>query len=200
MLLIDPQGGARSPGEAAQPDSVWLGCTESGGDLQTGQQAGNLTEASGAKTKKKEKKPKHVAKLPPVPSEFSFKLPEESWWLPTQPPMDVSAEQPGLGSSPPGPQLQLHPQSPPFSFFFLTPSPSPFLPSRLPSSFQAAGIIIVRVCGEKDRGIHHKVAECWERAGGEDQRRSALFQKTCLLFSGTITDDEAGREYAQVMH
>lgn len=27
--------------------------------------------------------------LPPVPSEFSFKLPEESWWLPTQPPMDV---------------------------------------------------------------------------------------------------------------
>lgn len=28
------------------------------------------------------------AKLPPVPSEFSFRLPEESWWLPTQPPMD----------------------------------------------------------------------------------------------------------------
>lgn len=73
-------------------------------------------------------------KLPPVPSEFSFKLPEESWWLPTQPPMDVSAEQPGLGSSPPGPQLQLHPL--PLSRFSLFPLPSflPFLPSSLLSS------------------------------------------------------------------
>lgn len=70
-------------------------------------------------------------KLPPVPSEFSFKLPEESWWLPTQPPMDVSAEQPGLGSSPPGPQLQLHPL--PLSRFSLSlpPSLSPFLPPVL---------------------------------------------------------------------
>lgn len=72
-------------------------------------------------------------KLPPVPSEFSFKLPEESWWLPTQPPMDVSAEQPGLGSSPPGPQLQLHPL--PLSRFSLSlpplPSFSPFLPPVL---------------------------------------------------------------------
>lgn len=72
-------------------------------------------------------------KLPPVPSEFSFKLPEESWWLPTQPPMDVSAEQPGLGSSPPGPQLELHPL--PLSLGFLS-SPLPsFLPSFPFSSF-----------------------------------------------------------------
>lgn len=73
-----------------------------------------------------------------MPSEFSFKLPEESWWLPTQPPMDVSAEQPGLGSSPPGPQLELHllaPLSlscvslspPPLSFFISFPPSRPFL-------------------------------------------------------------------------
>lgn len=77
-----------------------------------------------------------------MPSEFSFRLPEESWWLPTQPPMDVSAEQPGLGSSPPGPLLELHPLAPSLSLSLslvsLSPPPPPspsllFLPSFPPS-------------------------------------------------------------------
>lgn len=74
-------------------------------------------------------------KLPPVPSEFSLRLPEESWWLPTQPPMGVSAEQPGLGSSPPGPQLQLHPHSPLSLVSLSPPSHLSSLPSFPVSSF-----------------------------------------------------------------
>lgn len=119
--------------------------TESEGDLQTGQQAGYRKEAPGTGKRKGEKtQKKHVVKLPPVPSEFSFKLPEESWWLPTQPPMDVSAEQPGLGSSPPGPQLQLHPLSPPPPFFFVLlshtlPFPFPFPPLPPPLFLSGSG-------------------------------------------------------------
>lgn len=47
--------------------------------------------------------------------------------------MDVSAEQPGLGSSPPGPQLELHPITPPplLSLSFFSLFPLPLFPSFL---------------------------------------------------------------------
>lgn len=144
MLPIDPLVGARFPGGSCP---VWLCLARLYGERRGGppDRTARREPEGSHRYKKAGKNKRQKAELPPVPSEFSFKLPEESWWLPTQPPMDVSAEQPELGSSPPGPQLQLHPLAPhpprfPFSH---PPLSSPFPPP----SFQAAGTTTACICG-----------------------------------------------------
>lgn len=155
----------RVPGRTAASVSgrVWLGYEGKGKKVLQTRTASRKPRGSPPKTPKM-KALKDVDKLPPVPSEFSFKLPEESWWLPTQPPMDVSAEQPGLGSSPPGPQLELHPTAP---LSFLSLSSFPSLSPRLLSSALAPSPLALSIGGRR----LHRVVTRWPREEIRGERR-----------------------------
>lgn len=59
------------------------------------------------------------AHLPPVPSEFSLRLPEESCWAPTHPPMGAPGASSATSGRSSGPPPPLPPQAPP------PPPPSP---------------------------------------------------------------------------